>query len=98
MNVGADVAGAWLDPRIRARTASGLIPLPQAVASRPRARLGLNVAVAVILAALLALAVTHRAKPRNGLDLGTPTKTLHVNWDDIDGSSPIGPIAHNTAT
>ena len=45
LNVGADVAGAWLDPRIRTTTASGLIPLPHAVATRPRVRLGLNVAV-----------------------------------------------------
>ncbi len=36
LNVAADVAGAWVDPRIRQRSATGLIPLPRAVDSRPR--------------------------------------------------------------
>jgi hypothetical protein len=83
LNVGADVAGAWLDPRIRARATSGLIPLPTAVAARPRVRLGLNVAVGAGLIALLAVAVTHNEKPRSAFDLGTPVKTVRVNWDDI---------------
>jgi peptide/nickel transport system permease protein len=84
LNVAADVAGAWLDPRIRARSTSGLIPLPAAVATRPRVRLGLNVTVGAALVALLAIAVTHKEKPRSAFDLGTPVKTVHVNWDDIN--------------
>jgi peptide/nickel transport system permease protein len=84
LNVGADVAGAWLDPRIRARSASGLIPLPQAVASRPNVRRGLNVAVGLIVVALVALAVTHKEKSPSAFDLGTPVKVVRVNWDDID--------------
>jgi peptide/nickel transport system permease protein len=83
LNVAADVAGAWLDPRIRTKTASGLIPLPRAVASHPRARLGLNVAVGAALVALLAVAVTHRATATTGrFDLGTPIKAVRVNWTD----------------
>jgi peptide/nickel transport system permease protein len=95
LSVTADVAGAWLDPRIRSRTTSGLIPLPQAVASRPQLRLGLNVAVAAILAALLAVALTHKEKPRDPFDLGTPIKTLQVNWDDIDRVESNGPIVEH---
>lgn len=83
LNVGADVAGAWLDPRIRTTTASGLIPLPRAVASRPRARLGLNVAVGAALVALLALAVTHKEKGDGTFALGTPVETVRMNWDDV---------------
>jgi peptide/nickel transport system permease protein len=83
LNVASDVAGAWLDPRIRTRATTGLIPLPRAVASRPRARLALNVAVGAMLAALLALAVTHKDKQRSAFDLGTPIKTVHVSWDDV---------------
>jgi hypothetical protein len=83
LNVAADVAGAWLDPRIRTKTASGLIPLPRAVGSHPRARLGLNAAVGAALVALLAVAVTHRAPATTGrFDLGTPIKAVHVNWSD----------------
>jgi hypothetical protein len=84
LNVGADVAGAWLDPRIRTKTMSGLIPLPHAVASRPRVRLGLNVAVAAVLVAILAVAVTHKDRGAGGtFDLGTPVQTLRVKWDDV---------------
>jgi hypothetical protein len=83
LNVGADIAGAWLDPRIRARSASGLIPLPRAVASRPRVQVGLNVAVAVVALALVAVAATHKEGHRTAFDLGTPVKALHVNWDDV---------------
>jgi peptide/nickel transport system permease protein len=83
LNVGADVAGAWLDPRIRSRATSGLIPLPAAVASRPRVRLGLNVAVAAILLTLLALAVTHKEKPDRAITLGTPITTVRAGWDDV---------------
>jgi peptide/nickel transport system permease protein len=82
LNVCADVAGAWLDPRIRTKTSGGLIPLPRAVASRPRARLALNVAVAGALIALLAVAVTHRSRGGHGFDLGKPVQTLHVDWHD----------------
>jgi len=83
LNVGADVAGAWIDPRIRAHTAGGLIPLPAAIASRPRTRLALNVAVGAMLVTLLAVAVTHKEKRGRGFDLGTPVKALRVNWDDV---------------
>jgi peptide/nickel transport system permease protein len=83
LNVASDVAGAWLDPRIRTRATSGLIPLPRAVAARPQARLALNVAVGAVLAVLLALAVTHKDKQRSTFDLGTPVKTVHVSWDDV---------------
>jgi peptide/nickel transport system permease protein len=97
LNVGSDVAGAWLDPRIRTRATSGLIPLPQAVASRPRARFALNVAVGAVLAVLLALAVTHKDRPHSAFDLGTPVKTVRANWDDINRletqvPGPNGPL------
>ncbi|HEX4678299.1 MAG TPA: ABC transporter permease [Gaiellaceae bacterium] len=83
LNVCADVAGAWLDPRIRAKTTSGLIPLPQAVASRPHVRLGLNVTLSALLVALLALAVTHKGTGGGSVDLGNPVQTLRVNWNDV---------------
>ncbi|MDX6527555.1 MAG: hypothetical protein QOI43_3066, partial [Gaiellales bacterium] len=54
-----------------------------AVAARPRVRLGLNVAVGAVLIAVLALTVTHKEKPNSAFDLGTPVKTVRVNWDDI---------------
>jgi peptide/nickel transport system permease protein len=98
LNVGADVAGAWLDPRIRAKTTSGLIPLPHAVGSRPHVRLGLNVAVGAALVALVALAVTHKqAGSRGGVDIGTPVHTLRMNWDDVTRleaqvAGPGGPV------
>ena len=82
LNVRADVAGAWLDPRVRTTTASGLIPLPQAVATRPRVRLGLNVAVGATLVALLALAMTHK-DAYLFVHLGTPVHTIRTDWDDI---------------
>jgi peptide/nickel transport system permease protein len=85
LNIAADVAGAWLDPRIRTKTASGLIPLPRAIASHPRARRGLNVAVGAALAAVLAVAITHRAQSSSGrFDLGTPIKTVPANWTDAN--------------
>jgi peptide/nickel transport system permease protein len=97
LNVAADVAGAWLDPRIRTKTASALIPLPRAVASRPRVRLGLNVAVAGALVALLAVAITHRTQSGGRFSLGTPVQTVGVNWHDVTRlesqiATPNGPI------
>ena len=97
LNVGADVAGAWLDPRIRSRSTSGLIPLPAAVASRPRVRLGLNVAVAAVLVVLLALAVTHKEKSVTAVTLGTPIRSVQADWDDVSRieaqvPSPQGPV------
>ena len=83
LNVGADVAGAWLDPRIRTKTASGLIPLPRAISSRPHARLSLNITVAAVLLALLAFAVTHKGQPSGGFDIGTPVHTVRVSWIDV---------------
>ena len=83
LNIAADVAAAWLDPRTRRRAASGLIPLPAALAARPRVRQALNVAVAAAVLALLALAATHRDKPhRPGIDIGAPVSTIRVSWDD----------------
>jgi peptide/nickel transport system permease protein len=82
LNVAADVAGAWVDPRIRTKTSSGLIPLPRSIASRPHARLGLNVAVAAVLVALLAIAVTHRGQGGK-FEIGTPVQTVRVNWNDV---------------
>ena len=81
LNLAADVAGAMLDPRIRQRSASGLIPLPRTIDARPRARLALNIAVAALVAALLAIAVrtlgpvghggtTRAARPRGQARLG----------------------------
>jgi peptide/nickel transport system permease protein len=98
LNVGADVAGAWLDPRIRTRATSGLIPLPQTIASRPRVRLSLNLVVAAMLAALIGLAVTHKDKPRSAFDLGTPVKTVRASWDDVNRleaqvPGPNGPLS-----
>jgi peptide/nickel transport system permease protein len=93
LNVGADVAGAWLDPRIRQKTSGGLIPLPRAVAAHPRARFALNVAVAVALVALLAVAVTHRSAGGHGFDLGKPVQTLRVNWHDAtDLKADVGSV------
>jgi peptide/nickel transport system permease protein len=83
LNVAADIAGAWLDPRIRTKTASALIPLPRALASRPHARLSLNLAVAAVLVALLALAITHRTQSGGRFNIGTPVQTVRVNWHDI---------------
>jgi peptide/nickel transport system permease protein len=98
LNIAADVGGALLDPRTRERTTRGLIPLPQAVAARPRARLALNVAVGAVLAALLALAVTHNGRSSGRLDLGTPLRSVHVNWDDVarvesQVAGPGGPVS-----
>jgi hypothetical protein len=95
LNVGADVAGAWLDPRIRAKTATGLIRLPRAVASRPRVRVGLNVAVGAALLALVLLVATNRDSHSGPIALGTPVKTVRVSWDDVtrveaQASSPAG--------
>ncbi len=91
LNLAADLAGAWLDPRTRETASSGLIPLPQAVASRPRVRLGLNVAVGAALVALLALAIAHKDKGSTAISLGTPVKTVHANWDDITRVESQGP-------
>jgi peptide/nickel transport system permease protein len=83
LNLAADVAGAWLDPRTRGRSVAGLVPLPKAVASRPRARLALNVAAAAIIAALLALAVLHPASSKTGrVVLGSPIRVLDTGWED----------------
>jgi len=83
LNVASDVLGAWLDPRIRQRSVSGLIPLPRSIDARPRVRAGLNVAVVVALAALVAVAVASKPKSTHGVvTLGTPVKTHRVNWED----------------
>jgi peptide/nickel transport system permease protein len=83
LNLAADVAGAWLDPRARQRSAAALVPLPKAIASKPRVRLALNVAVAVILAALFGLAVLHPASSSTTrVRLGTPVHVVHATWED----------------
>jgi len=83
LNIAADVAGAWIDPRTRERAARGLIPVPAAVAARPRVQRGLSLAVVAAGLVLLALFVgLGRGKARSGIELGTPVRTLHVNWSD----------------
>ena len=83
LNIAADVAGAWIDPRTREREARGLIPVPAAVAARPRVQRGLSLAVVAAGLVLLALFVgLGRGKARSGIELGTPVRTLHVNWSD----------------
>jgi peptide/nickel transport system permease protein len=96
LNVASDIAGAWLDPRIRAKTSTGLIPLPRVVAERPRLQLALNLTLGAALAGLLALAIFHGGtKADTHVDLGTPVKTLRLGWDDfyrLDGpiQTPTG--------
>ncbi len=83
LNVASDVAGAWLDPRIRSRSASGLIPLPRSVEQRPRVRLALNLAVAAALVALVAVVISSKPEKKNGtVTLGTPVRTRKVDWHD----------------
>jgi peptide/nickel transport system permease protein len=83
LNVAADVAGAWLDPRIRSRSASGLIPLPKSVEQRPRVRLALNITVAAALVAFVALLIVSKPEKANGrVTLGAPVRTYKVNWQD----------------
>lgn len=83
LNVAGDVAGAWLDPRIRTRDASGLIPLPRAVDRRPRLRLALNVAVGAALVALVAVVIAAKPEKATGrVSLGTPVRTHKVKWQD----------------
>jgi hypothetical protein len=84
LNIGADVAGAWIDPRTRTRAAVGLIPVPAAVTTRPLLRRGLSAALAVGALALVVLAVGYDGKPSGrGIELGTPVRTLHVSWNDV---------------
>ena len=83
LNIAADAAGAWIDPRTRERTAQGLIPVPAAVAARPRGQRGLTIAVAAAAFVLVALFVgLGRGKAGSAVELGTPVRTLHVNWPD----------------
>lgn len=83
LNVTSDVLGAWLDPRIRQRGVSGLIPLPRSIDSRPRVRLGLNLAVGAALVALVALIVATKPKSTSGtVALGTPVRVHAVGWED----------------
>jgi peptide/nickel transport system permease protein len=83
VNIAADAAAAWLDPRIRKRTEAGLVPLPRAIATRPRARGALNVAVAALLLALVGLAVIHPGSDSpSGVELGAPIRTLQPRWVD----------------
>jgi len=98
LNVAADVAGAWLDPRIRRRSASGLIPLPRAIDSRPRTRLALNVAVAAAMVALLAVAIEHPiSHAGTSARLTGPIRTVTVNWDDITRIQGMIPAANSRA-
>jgi peptide/nickel transport system permease protein len=84
LNIGADVAGAWVDPRTRERATKGLIPLPAAVAARPRVRRGISLGLAVVLLTVIALAIGFGGKRKgNGGELGT-VRTLHVNWSDVN--------------
>ncbi len=84
LNLAADVAGAMLDPRIRQRSASGLIPLPRTIDARPRARLALNIAVAALVAALLAIAVAHPgARSATAARLVPPVHAVKLGSDDV---------------
>lgn len=100
LNVAADVAGAWVDPRIRQRSASGLIPLPRAFDSRPRARLGLNLAVGVALAALLAVAIAHPgASSGPAAKLAPPIRTVKLGADDVTRiNAVIAPATKSSPT
>jgi peptide/nickel transport system permease protein len=83
LNVASDALGAWLDPRIRHRSVSGLIPLPRAIGARPRVRLGLNLGVAVVLVALVGVVVASKPKKTSGVvTLGTPVVVHKVGWED----------------
>jgi peptide/nickel transport system permease protein len=83
LNVASDVLGAWLDPRIRQRSVSGLIPLPRSVAARPRVRLGLNAAVVVALVALVVVVFTSKPHKTSGVvTLGAPVRVHKVAWQD----------------
>jgi peptide/nickel transport system permease protein len=100
LNVAADVAGAWVDPRIRQRSTSGLIPLPRSIDARPRVRLALNLAVGVALVALLAVAV---ANPGSGSGPGArlvpPVHTVKLAWDDVTRiSGVIAPATKSSPT
>jgi peptide/nickel transport system permease protein len=84
LNIGADVAGAWVDPRTRERATKGLIPLPAAVVARPRVQRGLSLGLAVVLLAVVALAIGFGGKRKgNGVELGA-IRTLRVNWSDVN--------------
>ena len=100
LNVAADVAGAWVDPRIRQRSATGLIPLPRAVDSRPRIRLALNLAVALGLAALLAVAVAHPGvSSTSSAKLVPPVHTVRFGADDVTRiSGVIAPATKSSPT
>jgi len=94
LNILADVAGAWVDPRTRERAARGLIPLPAPVAARPRLQRGLSVAFVAAALVLVALIVgLGRGKARSGIELGTPVRTLHVSWSDVYPTSGAPAIA-----
>jgi peptide/nickel transport system permease protein len=83
LNVASDVLGAWLDPRIRQRRVSGLVPLPRSIAARPRVRLALNVGVAGALVALVVVVVASKPKRASGLvTLGLPVQVHKVGWED----------------
>ena len=83
LNVASDVLGAWLDPRIRQRSVSGLIPLPRSIGERPRVRVGLNVAVGVLILALVVAVIATKPKKTSGVvTLGTPVRVHAVGWDD----------------
>ena len=93
LNISADVGGAWLDPRIRHRTTRGLIPLPQAVASRPLLRRGLAVSLGAAALALVALAAgPHGKSTPGGVTLGAPVRVVRVQWDDVYRLVTQGPI------
>jgi peptide/nickel transport system permease protein len=92
LNVASDVAGAWLDPRVRSKSSSGLIPLPAYVAERPRLQVALNVALGAVLVGLLGLAIFHGGNgPATHVDPGKPLTTMRLGWDDfyrLEGSLP----------
>ena len=93
LNVGADIAGAWLDPRTRGQTGGGLIPLPAAINENPRARVALNSVLGMALVALVVVAVfAGRSGTAHGVSIGTPVRAVHVHWDDYLRVEIFGPV------
>jgi peptide/nickel transport system permease protein len=82
LNIGADVAGAWVDPRTRERATRGLVPLPAAVAAHPRVQRGLSLGLAATVLVLVALAIGVGGKASGGIELGA-LRTLRVDWTDV---------------
>jgi peptide/nickel transport system permease protein len=96
LNTGADVVGAWIDPRTRLRAGSGLVPLPAAIATRPRARRGLNIGLGAAITVLALIALSHRdSTPKRSVQIGAPLRSVATAWDDVHRLTTEGPVAHH---